>query len=45
MGRRIRWVGVIMVVCFGLVIVQLVNVQFVKAHQLANSPTTRAWLC
>jgi penicillin-binding protein A len=38
MGRRIRWVGVFMVVCFGLVIVQLVNVQFVKAHQLANSP-------
>jgi len=38
MGRRIRWVGVIMVVCFGLVIVQLVNIQFVKAHQLASSP-------
>jgi penicillin-binding protein A len=38
MGRRIRWLGVVMVVCFGLVIVQLVNVQFVKARQLANSP-------
>jgi penicillin-binding protein A len=38
MGRRIRWVGVVMVVGFGLVIVQLVNIQFVKAHQLANSP-------
>ncbi|MGO8859634.1 MAG: penicillin-binding transpeptidase domain-containing protein [Acidimicrobiales bacterium] len=38
MGRRIRWVGLVMVVCFGLVIVQLVNIQFVKAHQLASSP-------
>jgi peptidoglycan glycosyltransferase len=27
-----------MVLCFGLIAVQLVNIQFVKAHQLANSP-------
>jgi penicillin-binding protein A len=37
-GRRIRWLGVFMVVCFGLIAVQLVNIQFVKAKQLANSP-------
>jgi peptidoglycan glycosyltransferase len=37
-GRRIRWLGVFMVLCFGLIIVQLVNIQHVKAHQLANSP-------
>ena len=39
MGRRIRWLGVFMVLCFGLIVVQLVNVQHVKAHQLATSPT------
>ena len=38
MGRRIRWLGVFMVVCLGLVVVQLVNIQFVKAKQLAASP-------
>ena len=38
MGRRIRWLGVIMVVCLGLVVVQLVNIQLVKAKQLQNSP-------
>jgi peptidoglycan glycosyltransferase len=38
MGKRIRWLGVVMVLCFGLVIAQLVNVQFVKAKSLANSP-------
>jgi len=38
MGRRIRWLGVIMVVCLGLVVVQLVNIQLVKAKQLENSP-------
>ena len=36
MGRRIRWLGVIMVVCFGLVIVQLVNIQLVKAKALPD---------
>ncbi len=39
MGRRIRWLGVIMVVCLGLVIVQLVNIQLVKAKQLQSSPS------
>jgi peptidoglycan glycosyltransferase len=38
MGRRIRWLGVIMVVCLGLVIVQLVNIQLVKAKALQTSP-------
>jgi peptidoglycan glycosyltransferase len=38
MGRRIRWLGVFMVVCLGLIVAQLVNIQFVKAHQLADSP-------
>ena len=38
MGRRIRWLGVIMVLCFGLVVVQLVNIQLVKAKQLSTSP-------
>src|ERR1700724_3723479 len=38
MGRRIRWLGVIMMVCLGLVVVQLVNIQLVKAKQLQTSP-------
>ena len=38
MGRRIRWLGVIMVLCLGLVVVQLVNIQLVKAKQLQSSP-------
>jgi peptidoglycan glycosyltransferase len=38
MGRRIRWLGVIMVACLGLVVVQLVNIQLVKAKQLQASP-------
>ena len=38
MGRRIRWLGAVMVVCLGLVIVQLVNIQLVKGKALANSP-------
>ena len=38
MGRRIRWLGVVMLLCFGLVIVQLVNIQFVRAKALATSP-------
>jgi peptidoglycan glycosyltransferase len=37
-GRRIRWLGVFMVLCFALVIVQLVNIQFRRASALANSP-------
>jgi penicillin-binding protein A len=38
MGRRIRWLGVIMLICFALVVVQLVNIQFRQAKALANSP-------
>jgi peptidoglycan glycosyltransferase len=38
MGRRIRWLGVIMIACLGLVIVQLVNIQLVKAKALQSSP-------
>jgi penicillin-binding protein A len=38
MGRRVRWVGVVLVLCFALVIVQLVNIQFRQASALANSP-------
>jgi len=37
MGRRIRWLGVILILCFALVLVQLANVQFRKASALANS--------
>jgi len=38
MGRRIRWLGVVLILCFGLVIVQLTNIQFRKASALAKSP-------
>jgi peptidoglycan glycosyltransferase len=38
MGRRIRWLGVVLVLCFALVIVQLINIQFRQASALANSP-------
>ncbi|HXY27408.1 MAG TPA: penicillin-binding transpeptidase domain-containing protein [Acidimicrobiales bacterium] len=38
MGRRIRWLGIIMVACLGLVVAQLVNIQLVKAKSLQNSP-------
>jgi penicillin-binding protein A len=37
MGRRIRWLGAILIICMGLVIVQLVNIQLVKGKALANS--------
>lgn len=38
MGRRIRWLGVVLIVCFGLVIVQLVNIQYRRASALSTSP-------
>jgi peptidoglycan glycosyltransferase len=38
MGRRIRWLGLVMMICFGLVVVQLVNIQFRRAPALASSP-------
>jgi len=34
MGRRIRWLGVVLIMCFGLVIVQLTNIQFGRAAHL-----------
>jgi penicillin-binding protein A len=37
MGRRIRWLGVLMVLCFGVAAVQLVNIQVVKAPELRES--------
>jgi peptidoglycan glycosyltransferase len=38
MGRRIRWLGIVLILCFGLVIVQLTNIQFRRASALAKSP-------
>jgi penicillin-binding protein A len=37
MGKRIRWLAVVMMACFALAIVQLINVQLVKAPALAAS--------
>jgi peptidoglycan glycosyltransferase len=37
MGRRIRWLGLILVICLSLVVVQLVNIQFVKGPALRAS--------
>src|ERR1700723_1451679 len=38
MARRIRWLGVGMVLCFFLLFLQLNNIQVVKAHQYATDP-------
>jgi len=38
MERRIRWVGVVMVLCFFALFVQLNNIQINKAHALSTSP-------
>jgi penicillin-binding protein A len=46
-GKRIRWLGIVMVLCFGAVVVQLVNVQHVRAPQLqaaAGNPRNAASL-
>jgi peptidoglycan glycosyltransferase len=37
-GRRIRWLGVVLLICFGLVAIQLANIQFRQAGALSNSP-------
>jgi peptidoglycan glycosyltransferase len=37
MGRRIRWLGLIMIVCLAAVIVQLVNIQLVRGPALRQS--------
>ena len=38
MGRRIRWLGVVLILCFGLILLQLTNIQFHRAAALASSP-------
>ncbi|HXQ60893.1 MAG TPA: penicillin-binding transpeptidase domain-containing protein [Acidimicrobiales bacterium] len=42
MARRIRWLGVGMVVCFFLLFLQLNDIQVVKAHQYATDPDNPA---
>ncbi|HEX3795485.1 MAG TPA: penicillin-binding transpeptidase domain-containing protein [Acidimicrobiales bacterium] len=42
MGRRIRWLGVVLLICFALVIVQLANIQFRRANALSNDPNNPA---
>ena len=37
MGRRIRWLGLILIVCFTLVILQLVNIQVRQASSLDSA--------
>lgn len=38
MNRRIRWLGVVLVVCFGLLFLQLNNFQLRQASRLAQNP-------
>jgi peptidoglycan glycosyltransferase len=42
MARRIRWLGVGMVICFFILFLQLNNIQVVKAHQYATDPRNPA---
>ncbi len=37
MGRRIRWLGLVMIICFALVVIQLANIQFRRANALSHS--------
>ena len=37
MGRRIRLMGLAMLLCFGALLLQLTNIQVVKAHQYATA--------
>ena len=37
MGRRIRWMGLVMILCFAVVLVQLVNLQFRRSNELATA--------
>ena len=39
MGRRIRWLGLVLVVCFALVLLQLVNIQVRQASSLNAAKT------
>jgi len=38
MGRRIRWLGIVLIVLFGVVLFQLGNIQFHKAGALCERP-------
>ena len=38
MGRRVRWLGLAMILCFTLVLAQLVNIQFRQASALDKKP-------
>ncbi len=41
MGRRIRWLGLVLILCFTLILLQLVNIQVRQASSLnasANNP-------
>ena len=38
MGRRIRLMGLAMLLCFGVLLLQLTNIQVVKAHSYASAP-------
>ncbi len=37
MGRRIRWLGVVILLCFAVILVQLTHIQFGEAKKLADS--------
>jgi peptidoglycan glycosyltransferase len=39
MERRIRWLGIFLVLCFVALFLQLNNIQILKAHALSTSPT------
>ncbi len=38
MDRQIRWIGLVLLVCFGLLFLQLNNLQVLQAKKLANAP-------
>ncbi len=38
MSRRIRWLGIALILCFSLVLVQLTHLQVLQAGQLSASP-------
>ncbi|HUO47656.1 MAG TPA: penicillin-binding transpeptidase domain-containing protein, partial [Acidimicrobiales bacterium] len=42
MGRRIRLLGLGMLLCFAVLLLQLTNIQVVKAHQYATAPRNPA---
>lgn len=38
MSRRIVWLGVVLILCFAVLLIQLTNVQFGEAKKLSDSP-------